>query len=137
MVKRLGHKLSEHHTFYEAVGCRECRETGYQGRMGIFELITVDERLREAISNRGSTSEAAGGAGGPARADVGRRLPQGRGGADDVGRGVKGDAGCLTEGTEAVRHEGTEARRHGGRQQKLAADERGWTRIETRSLGLS
>ena len=57
IVKRLGHKLSEHHTFYEAVGCRECRETGYQGRMGIFELITVDDRLREAISNRGSTAK--------------------------------------------------------------------------------
>ena len=57
VVKRLGHKLSEHHRFWEATGCRECRDTGYQGRMGIFELITVDERLRDAISNRASTTK--------------------------------------------------------------------------------
>ncbi len=57
VVKRLGHKLSEHHTFWAATGCRECRDTGYQGRMGIFELITVDDRLRGAIGNRASTGK--------------------------------------------------------------------------------
>ncbi|MEM1109528.1 MAG: GspE/PulE family protein [Planctomycetota bacterium] len=57
IVRRLGHRLDEHATFYEGVGCRECRNTGFAGRMGIFEVITVDDDLREAIARRSSTTE--------------------------------------------------------------------------------
>jgi type II secretory ATPase GspE/PulE/Tfp pilus assembly ATPase PilB-like protein len=31
------------------VGCPECEEEGYRGRVGIFELLTLDDPLREAI----------------------------------------------------------------------------------------
>jgi general secretion pathway protein E/type IV pilus assembly protein PilB len=34
---------------YTAVGCEECRRTGFIGRRGIFELMRVGERLRELI----------------------------------------------------------------------------------------
>ncbi|MEM7624214.1 MAG: ATPase, T2SS/T4P/T4SS family [Planctomycetota bacterium] len=57
IVRRLGHRLHEHATFYEGVGCRECRNTGFAGRMGIFEVITVDDALRDAISARHSTTK--------------------------------------------------------------------------------
>ncbi len=30
-----------------AVGCRECRNIGYKGRTGIFEVIMMDEKVRE------------------------------------------------------------------------------------------
>ncbi len=33
-----------------AVGCAECRGTGYRGRSGIYELLVVDERLRREVS---------------------------------------------------------------------------------------
>lgn len=33
-------------------GCRECKETGYLGRIGIFELIRLDERFHEPIIRR-------------------------------------------------------------------------------------
>lgn len=33
----------------EPVGCLECRETGYLGRVGLYEILTVDEALRGAI----------------------------------------------------------------------------------------
>ena len=36
-------------TYYEPVGCRECRDTGYRGRVGIFELFTVTDGIREMI----------------------------------------------------------------------------------------
>lgn len=39
-------------TFYKAVGCRVCNQTGYRGRMGVIEVLPVDERVRELIVSR-------------------------------------------------------------------------------------
>jgi len=36
---------------YRAVGCKECSFKGYRGRMGIHELLPVDEEIREIIHN--------------------------------------------------------------------------------------
>jgi type IV pilus assembly protein PilB len=35
-------------TVYKAVGCDKCNHTGYLGRMGIFELLEMTPKLREA-----------------------------------------------------------------------------------------
>ncbi|MEO1367518.1 MAG: pilus assembly protein PilB, partial [Acidobacteriota bacterium] len=37
---------------YEGGGCFECRHTGYQGRSGIFEILRVDEKIKELINNQ-------------------------------------------------------------------------------------
>ena len=37
------------------VGCDECRQTGYRGRMGIFEIFVIDDNVRHMINNRRST----------------------------------------------------------------------------------
>ncbi len=42
---------------YEPVGCSKCRDTGFRGRIGIFELLVVDDPCRELIQNRRSASE--------------------------------------------------------------------------------
>ncbi len=34
---------------YEAVGCESCYHTGYKGRIGIFEMISIDNTIKEAI----------------------------------------------------------------------------------------
>ena len=34
---------------YQAVGCAQCRDSGYQGRTGIHELLILDEPMRRAI----------------------------------------------------------------------------------------
>jgi general secretion pathway protein E len=34
---------------YRAVGCAHCNQTGYAGRLGVYEAITVDETLRQLI----------------------------------------------------------------------------------------
>lgn len=39
-------------TLYRPVGCRECKETGYAGRMGVFELLTADDKIRELCAER-------------------------------------------------------------------------------------
>ncbi len=31
-------------------GCSKCRETGYSGRLGIFELLVLDDHIRDAIA---------------------------------------------------------------------------------------
>ena len=37
--------------FYKPIGCEECSQTGYRGRVGIFELMLVDEPVRREILN--------------------------------------------------------------------------------------
>lgn len=42
---------------YRAGGCRRCRDVGYSGRMGVYELLVNSERLRELAHDRASTWE--------------------------------------------------------------------------------
>jgi general secretion pathway protein E len=41
-------------TLYSAQGCPACNRTGYRGRTGIYELLTVDDDLRRLIHDRSS-----------------------------------------------------------------------------------
>jgi type IV pilus assembly protein PilB len=43
--------------FYRGKGCEECRDTGYRGRVGIFELLPVTTELRELILQKRSNAE--------------------------------------------------------------------------------
>ena len=43
--------------YFHGAGCDECRGTGYRGRVGIFELLTVRNELREMIVQRRSSGE--------------------------------------------------------------------------------
>ncbi|HUF23677.1 MAG TPA: ATPase, T2SS/T4P/T4SS family [Vicinamibacterales bacterium] len=38
--------------FYKAVGCDECSHTGYRGRIGIYEVMRVTERVRRMIAQK-------------------------------------------------------------------------------------
>jgi type IV pilus assembly protein PilB len=44
-------------TFYRGAGCGKCRNTGFAGRIGIYELLVADEALRERISGNPSINE--------------------------------------------------------------------------------
>jgi general secretion pathway protein E/type IV pilus assembly protein PilB len=53
-------------TLYRAVGCRNCRGTGYRGRLGLFELLVNNEEIRHLACERATSSsikQAAVGAG--------------------------------------------------------------------------
>ncbi|MEI7447780.1 MAG: GspE/PulE family protein, partial [Burkholderiales bacterium] len=39
-------------TAWRAVGCLECRNTGYRGRAGLYELLTMSDGLRELVDER-------------------------------------------------------------------------------------
>jgi len=43
-------------------GCRACRNTGYRGRIGIYELLTVDDHARDQILHRTPAPTLASGA---------------------------------------------------------------------------
>ncbi len=47
-LERMGYDLAE---FYRGVGCKGCRNTGYSGRIGIHELLTLSDELRDMISS--------------------------------------------------------------------------------------
>lgn len=36
---------------YEGAGCFDCRNTGYRGRSGVFEILQVDDKIKELINN--------------------------------------------------------------------------------------
>jgi type II secretory ATPase GspE/PulE/Tfp pilus assembly ATPase PilB-like protein len=44
-------------TLYRGRGCKECRHTGYRGRVGVFELLTMTDPVRVAIQERRSAVE--------------------------------------------------------------------------------
>jgi type IV pilus assembly protein PilB len=42
---------------YEPVGCSRCSGSGYRGRVGLYEVMSVSERIRALILERGSIDE--------------------------------------------------------------------------------
>ena len=44
-------------TLYRGRGCNACEETGYSGRTGIFELLTMDKKLRSLLIKGATTEE--------------------------------------------------------------------------------
>ena len=51
------YKLNASTTIYKAVGCETCSKTGYSGRMAVYEIMPVSEKLKEMITNKASVSE--------------------------------------------------------------------------------
>jgi len=43
-------------TFYRGAGCEHCRNTGYSGRCGIYEMIELDEGFRDLVATRPSVT---------------------------------------------------------------------------------
>ncbi|MBI1389727.1 MAG: type II/IV secretion system protein [bacterium] len=42
---------------FQAVGCRECRQTGFHGRRAVFEMMPIDGAIREMILQQHSSGE--------------------------------------------------------------------------------
>jgi type IV pilus assembly protein PilB len=48
-------KSKEPLTLYRGKGCKNCKQSGYLGRTGIFELFFVNEKIKQLISEKVST----------------------------------------------------------------------------------
>lgn len=56
-MKELGNDLPQSNappTFYRGRGCKQCRQSGYLGRAGIFELLVVNEKVKRLIAEKAS-----------------------------------------------------------------------------------
>ncbi len=55
-VKRLGieHDKDTKVTFYRGRGCDHCRGVGYKGRVGVYELLIMNDRIRDLVLQRAS-----------------------------------------------------------------------------------
>lgn len=49
--------LDDHHDFFIGKGCAVCHDTGYLGRIGIYEILEVNDFVREAIMRRADAGE--------------------------------------------------------------------------------
>jgi type IV pilus assembly protein PilB len=45
-LERMGYEMAD---YFRGVGCKRCRNTGYSGRIGIHELLIVDDEIRDQI----------------------------------------------------------------------------------------
>lgn len=58
LLKRYGlHLELDTVTLYRGEGCDNCRYTGYRGRVGIYEMMKMDDEVRELIVKRASALE--------------------------------------------------------------------------------
>lgn len=49
-LKRIGWHWEPNPVFYRATGCDKCRNTGYRGRTGIFEIFVITKRIAAMIA---------------------------------------------------------------------------------------
>lgn len=42
--------------FFRGKGCNKCNNTGYKGRIGLYEIMTFDDEIRQMIMNKASTN---------------------------------------------------------------------------------
>jgi type II secretory ATPase GspE/PulE/Tfp pilus assembly ATPase PilB-like protein len=50
-------KVPKDLTFYHSPGCKECSGLGYKGRIGVYEIFTVNEAIENLIHKESTTSE--------------------------------------------------------------------------------
>ena len=62
IINKIGEKYNVNFDFtnkktYEIVGCKKCNQSGYLDRIGIFEVLTIDDEIKELISRDASSME--------------------------------------------------------------------------------
>ncbi len=49
LLEQLSDENLQHTHFHSALGCQRCQFTGYRGRIGVFELLEIDEQMVSAL----------------------------------------------------------------------------------------
>ena len=45
------------HIFFKGEGCTECLNTGFKGRSGIYEILLLDDEIRNMILSKSDSSQ--------------------------------------------------------------------------------
>lgn len=54
LLDQMGWSAKKDLKLYKGKGCKECRHTGFKGRTGLFELLTLNEEIRNLIISKAS-----------------------------------------------------------------------------------
>lgn len=57
LLRRVGWESRGNELFQKGEGCRECNNTGYRGRVGIYEVMLMDTELKRMVQNEASESD--------------------------------------------------------------------------------
>lgn len=52
IIKLLGGASTKKVTLYKGRGCTECSGTGYKGRTAVFEMLAINDKIRDMLSNK-------------------------------------------------------------------------------------
>jgi general secretion pathway protein E/type IV pilus assembly protein PilB len=93
--------LIEQNPLYQAVGCRSCRNIGYSGRLGIYELMINTNEIRQLAHDRASSWKIAQAALKDGmislRQDGWRKVLAGNTSVEEVARTAKADYSLITK----------------------------------------
>ncbi len=53
----IGCNPEKDYTIYDAVGCSQCNDSGYYGRIGVYEIMEMTPELKHIVSTKGSTEQ--------------------------------------------------------------------------------
>lgn len=56
-LKKLGKTTTKSIRLYKGAGCKVCGETGYEGRIGIFELLQMTDEIRELVMRNANADD--------------------------------------------------------------------------------
>jgi type II secretory ATPase GspE/PulE/Tfp pilus assembly ATPase PilB-like protein len=51
-LNRIQHRIKPGTVLYEGKGCERCRGTGYKGRVGVTEVLQIDDQIRDMLLKR-------------------------------------------------------------------------------------
>ncbi len=57
LLKFLSIDHIQNQTFYKGKGCEQCNNTGYKGRIGAYEIMKVNDNIRDMIAAGSNTAE--------------------------------------------------------------------------------
>lgn len=62
IIRKIGEKSGvtfdlEGKKTYDAIGCKKCHNSGYYGRIGIFEVLILNDKIKALIAENGSSME--------------------------------------------------------------------------------
>ena len=62
IIRKIGDKYGvnydvDNHETFDAVGCEYCNNSGYYGRIGVFEVLNITDEIKELIVDSASTME--------------------------------------------------------------------------------
>ena len=53
----MGSEMCIRDRIYQAVGCEQCRGTGYKGRIGVYEILVLSNEMKRIVGESASLNQ--------------------------------------------------------------------------------